>query len=142
MPTKKLPKGNWFSCEMLAAHFVLEGKRVRSLCALGQLPNAKKWGRVWLVSREAARFLGDWLKRDPALPHVAMRQHAARIDPTVLDRQPESMPVPERLTDKAVRDIRQRVAKGQSLSTLGIKYKRDNSAISRIGRRLRYADVV
>jgi hypothetical protein len=131
-----------YSCAQLARHFKIDYNVIREACTTGQIPWVVKRGHMWIVSRRGGQFLGEWLSRHGDLHAIRypMREAAAALDPSVIERQPEpTEPAVERLTKEQVKDIRQRRRKGESLDSIGADYEREKSAISLIARGLRYA---
>lgn len=145
MARKKFPPltQSIYSCAQLAQHFEVDANAIREACNTGQIPWIEKRGRIWLISRRGALFLGEWVSRDPDLHanREAMREAAGKLDPRVIERHPEPGDPLERLSPAQVKDIRRRVRRGESLDSVGSIYDRDKSAISLIARKLRYADV-
>jgi hypothetical protein len=133
-----LGDGKVFSCEILANLFGLEAKRIRKMCAEGEIPFVRRAGRVWIIHRAGAQFLERHVRRDPKLPRAELREDAARLDPDVIERQPDLPAEPNLLTADEVRKIRR---SSKPIDALAAEFNRTKSSISHIQSGERYASI-
>lgn len=151
MTTKAIP--NILSCDQLAEHIGLPSKRLRLMCATGQIPYSRKLGRAWVVLRRGVEWLQAALDKyaerfrdnDPTLPEL-LRAVAVKLDAELAERIEPDKPSGRRpLPDTIVKRIRKQAKGGKSLAQISAglpeEYRRNKSAISRIVAGDRYSTV-